>query len=87
MNYVTWIGLGAAACTTFAYLPQVLKSWKTKHTADLSLMMYSLMTTGMLLWLIYGIFRKDIALISANSLSLLLSGSVLYLKLRYGVKK
>ena len=51
MDPVTVIGLIAAACTTFAYVPQAVKTIKTKDTKSLSLIMYVIMTVGILLWL------------------------------------
>ena len=84
MDGVTAIGLVGAVCTTSSFLPQVIKSWRTKQTQDLSLGMYALMTCGMVLWLVYGILRSDLALILSNAVSLALAASVLYLKLKYG---
>ncbi len=81
---VTIIGLIAAACTTLAFLPQAIKTWRTRSTADLSLPMFLLMTFGVALWMVYGLILGDWPLIIGNGLTLLLSGSILYCKLRYG---
>ncbi len=54
MNLITIIGLAAGICTTIAFLPQAVKTWKSKSAKDLSLGMYSILCTGILLWLIYG---------------------------------
>lgn len=78
------IGLLAATGTTIAFLPQVLKSWKSKHTKDISLPMYLIFTTGVFLWLVYGYMISDLPLMLANFITLLLAGSVLFLKLKYG---
>ncbi len=78
------IGLVAAVCTTAAFLPQVVRTWQTRSTKDLSLGMFLVMTTGVLLWLIYGLFLHDVPLIAANGVTFLLSGTILYFKLRYG---
>jgi len=78
------LGLVAACCTTFAFVPQVAKAWRTRSTADISLIMFSMMTFGIVLWLIYGFIRGDIPLIAANLITLLLSSTILYLKLRHG---
>ena len=83
MNYVTIIGLAAAACTTIAFLPQTIKVIKTKETKDLSLGMYILFTIGIAFWLTYGLLIKDIAIIAANSITILLSSIILFLKLKY----
>ncbi len=81
---VTLIGLTAAFCTTAAFLPQVIRTWQTRSTKDLSLGMFLVMTTGVLLWLVYGLFLHDLPLIAANGVTFLLSGTILYFKLRYG---
>lgn len=60
------IGLIAAVCTTFAFIPQVMKVWKTKQTKDLSLRMYSIMFIGIILWLVYGIRIDSLSIILAN---------------------
>jgi MtN3 and saliva related transmembrane protein len=59
------VGLVAGACTTIAFLPQVIKTWKTKTAKDLSLGMFSFFCFGVLLWLIYGIMMRDIPVIVA----------------------
>ena len=60
------IGLAAAGCTTLSFLPQAIKTIKTKQTEDLSLGMYSFFTLGVSLWLTYGIIIKDLPVILAN---------------------
>ena len=77
-------GLGAAACTTLAYVPQVLKAYRTRSTGDVSLGMFLFMVIGMSCWLVYGLLKQDIPLIIANALTLSLSAMVLFLKLRHG---
>ena len=83
MEITTIIGLAAAACTTFSFLPQAIKVIKTKQTNDLSLIMYSFFTTGVLLWLTYGITVNDIPLIIANSVTLIFALTILIMKIRY----
>jgi len=83
MNWTTSIGLLAAACTTISFLPQAIKVIKTKHTKDLSLGMYSLLTAGLCLWLIYGVLVNDLPVILANALSLVLAVIILSCKLKY----
>lgn len=78
------IGLAAAFCTTVAFLPQVLRAWRTRSTTDLSLTMFLVFTTGIFLWLVYGLILRDIPLIAANGTTFVLSGTILYLKLRHG---
>ena len=83
MNTFTIIGLAAATCTTFSFLPQAIKVIKTKHTKDLSLAMYSIFTIGVFLWLVYGILVKDIPLIVANVVTFIFAATILITKIRY----
>jgi len=83
LNWVEYIGLAAGTLTTAAYLPQVYKTVRTKAVSDISLVMYTAMTAGIFLWLVYGIFIKAPAVIAANSVSLLLVGGMLRLKIKY----
>ena len=84
MNFATLIGLGAATCTTSAYIPQVVKAWRSKHTADISIGMFLLMNFGVLLWLAYGTMVGDVPLVISNTLTLCLTGTVLALKICFG---
>jgi MtN3 and saliva related transmembrane protein len=84
LDWITIIGLVAAICTTCSFLPQVIKILRSKRTNDVSLMMYAILSTGLFLWLVYGLFLRDIPLIVANSVSLTLSLSVLVLKMKHG---
>jgi MtN3 and saliva related transmembrane protein len=70
------IGLIAAVCTTFAFIPQVIKVWKTKQTKDLSLRMYSIMFIGILLWLVYGIRIDSLSIMLANVVTATLVGTI-----------
>ena len=83
-DWTTLIGLIAAICTTCSFLPQVIKILRSKRTKDVSLLMYAILTTGLFLWLVYGLILKDFPLILANSISLTLSLCVLLLKIRHG---
>jgi len=83
MNIFIIIGLAAATCTTFSFLPQAIKVIKTKHTKDLSLAMYSIFTAGVFLWLVYGILIKDIPLIVANIITFIFAATILIMKIRY----
>jgi MtN3 and saliva related transmembrane protein len=84
MDWLTIIGLLAAICTTIAFLAQVIKTLRTKQTADLSLVMYLILAAGLALWLIYGLIIKNVPIIGANSVSLVLSITVLLLKIKHG---
>jgi len=84
MSYLTGLGLTAGFCTTIAFIPQVVKTWRTRSAKDLSLAMFVVYLTGILLWLFYGVLLGDIAIMLANAATSVLAGSVLYFKLRYG---
>lgn len=75
------IGLTAAMCTTFAFLPQVLQLYRTRITTGISLGMYCIFTTGVLLWLVYGIILSSPSLIIANALTFVFALCVLVMKL------
>ena len=74
------IGLIAAFCTTFAFIPQVVQLYKTRVTTGISLGMYLIFTTGVFMWLIYGIILSSPSLIIVYSLTYILGLSVLVMK-------
>lgn len=80
----TWIGIAAAILTTAAYAPQAIQAWRTRSTKDVSLQMFLMMVSGILLWLIYGLLIGDLPLILANAITLLLAGAILVAKIRFG---
>lgn len=73
----------AGGLTTAAFLPQVIKTWRSQSANDLSLGMFLMFSTGVALWLIYGLIVKDIPVIAANSVTLVLALILLYFKLRF----
>jgi MtN3 and saliva related transmembrane protein len=81
-NIIPWIGGCAAVLTSLSYLPQVQKAWPRRSTADLSLKMLLVLTSGLVLWVGYGVLKGDWILTLANAVGALLSGSVLAFKLR-----
>lgn len=83
MNTIQILGLVAGMCTTISFLPQVIKTWKTRSAKDLSLGMFLLFCIGVVLWLIYGIMVMDIPVIAANFVTLLLSSTLLVFKLKF----
>ena len=83
MNVIAILGLTAAIISTIAFLPQVIKSWKTRKTSDISLGSYILVVSGVFLWLVYGFLIKDIPLILANGVTFILTFWILILKIKY----
>jgi MtN3 and saliva related transmembrane protein len=78
------IGGVAAVLTTIAFLPQVIKSWRSGSTRDVSLGMFFILNTGIVLWLIYGLLLGSLPLIFANTVTIFLTGTIMVLKLRAG---
>jgi MtN3 and saliva related transmembrane protein len=64
---VPWIGAFAATLTSLSYLPQLQKAWPRGSTADLSIRTLTILTAGLLLWLVYGMLKKDWVIVSANT--------------------
>lgn len=84
MAFVTLVGMVAGVLTTIAFVPQVLRTWRTRSTSDISLVMFLIYVTGIVLWLIYGLMLKDLPLITSNAVTLVFSGTILGLKLKHG---
>ncbi|MDP2922227.1 MAG: SemiSWEET transporter [Candidatus Omnitrophota bacterium] len=78
------IGIIAAMLTTVSFVPQLIRIWRTKHTKDLSLLTFSLFFLGVLLWLIYGILIKELPVILANAVTMVIAFLILIMKIKYG---
>jgi MtN3 and saliva related transmembrane protein len=74
------IGFLAAALTTFSFLPQAVLTLRTRKTDEISLIMYLMLNLGIMCWLAYGWVQDDLALILANSVTLLFSVPILLVK-------
>ena len=83
MELANLLGMAAGTLTTIAFIPQVVKIWRTRLTHDISLWMFLLFNTGLVLWLVYGIVIGALPVIIANSITLGLALTILYFKLRY----
>ncbi len=77
------IGYLAAICTTLAFVPQALKTIKSRDTTGISLSMYVIFTTGVFFWLVYGLLLVNFPLIAANLVTFVLSATILWFKLKY----
>jgi len=80
MNPTELLGLAAGALTTIAFVPQVLKIWKSKHAHDISLATFAIFSSGVALWLVYGLRIGSWPIILANGATLLLALLILLLK-------
>ena len=70
-NEIVGIIAGALSCTTF--LPQVIKTWKSKSTKDVSLTMFIIATISTSLWIIYGVLIHSFSILATNIVVLLFS--------------
>ena len=84
MDGVTTLGLIAGTLTTIAFIPQIAKAWQSKSTGDLSWGMVTTFSTGVFLWLIYGIWIDSLPVILANTVTLLLQCGIIALKMKHG---
>ena len=80
MNDTELIGVVAGTLTTIAFIPQVLRIWKTKHAQDISLATFAIFSSGVALWLLYGLRIASWPIILANAVTLLLVLLILLLK-------
>ncbi len=83
-EWITIIGTLAACMTTISFVPQVIKIWTSKSARDISLPMYISFTSGVALWLVYGLMIASTPIIVANIVTLVLSMAVIIMKLRWG---
>jgi MtN3 and saliva related transmembrane protein len=84
MDNVTVIGFIAGALTTIAFVPQLIKTWRSRSAEDVSLGMLVIFCTGVMLWLVYGLLIGAWPVILANVVTLILALGILLLKFRYG---
>lgn len=84
VDWTMWLGMLAGTLTTIAFLPQLIRTWQSKSTKDISLGMFLIFTGGVVLWLIYGVLINSLPVMLANGLTFLLASAILVLKIRYG---
>lgn len=85
-DFVAWadiIGTVAGILVLSSFIPQIVKAYKTKKMADVSIHLMSLIATGMLLWVIYGFIRSDLVIIGTNATGFALNIILLIMKLNY----
>lgn len=84
MSFFDIFGFIAGLATTAGFIPQALKIFKTKKTADLSLGMFALTSFGVAMWDVYGILIHSFPIILFNTITLALALYVLIMKIRHG---
>jgi MtN3 and saliva related transmembrane protein len=80
---INFIGYAAATCTTVSFLPQLIRVMRLRSARDISLGMFSIFSAGTAMWLTYGLLSHTWPVAVANGVTLVLSFSILVLKLRY----
>ena len=79
-----WLGYLAATCTTLSFVPQAVKTLRTRDTSGISLGMYVVFTFGIVCWFGYGIFLGSWPMIASNAVTFVLAATILALKLKHG---
>ncbi|HPL82902.1 MAG TPA: lipid-A-disaccharide synthase N-terminal domain-containing protein [Candidatus Omnitrophota bacterium] len=82
----TLIGASAATLTMLSFIPQIMRSYKSKHVKDLSPVMLFQLSLGVSLWIIYGVHRKDPIIVGANSVTLITLIILIMMYFTYGKK-
>ena len=83
MNLTEILGLIAGFLTTMSFIPQVVKTWRSRSARDLSLVMFLLYCVGVFLWMIYGIMIDQLPVILWNVITLILASVILFFKIKF----
>lgn len=83
MDFITLIGIIAGTLTTISFIPQVIHTYKTRSAKDVSLVMFTIFSIGILFWIVYGFFTHSIPIIIANLITFTLSIIMIIFKLKY----
>ncbi len=77
------LGIVAGLCTTISLVPQIIKTYRTRHTEDLSLGMFCLLAAGVAMWCVYGVLINALPVIIANAITFVLAVYLIIMKLKY----
>ena len=83
MDQTQWIGIIAGVFTATSMLPQLIKVIKEKKAEDISLLMLIVLLTGISLWVVYGVMKKDMPIIATNAFSLLVNVLMIFFRIKY----
>jgi MtN3 and saliva related transmembrane protein len=86
MSFVTALGLLAATLTTVSFLPQVIKTWRSRNVGDLSPLTFGIFCVGVGIWLIYGLLVGDLPIILSNAVTFALALSLVVMALAFRTK-
>ena len=81
LNSSEVFGFAAATLSTIAFLPQVVKTWKTRSAKDVSYALLLIFSTGCLCWVIYGYQVEAMPVMIANAFTLTLNLTILAMKI------
>ncbi len=84
MDQINMVGFVAGLLTTVAFIPQVCRTYTTKSTQDISLGMFSIFSSGVFMWIVYGVLMSALPIIVTNVITLVLAISILVMKVKYG---
>lgn len=84
MVYIDILGYIAGILVVISLLPQVIKSWRTKSTRDISLSRYVIYVIGLIFWVVYAVIIQNGPVAVMNGVGLVLAVSILYLKTKHG---
>jgi len=82
LSLASMIGFVAGLCSASSFVPQVVKAWREGDTEAISKRMYIVTVSAFSLWIVYGVMIESLPIIAFNTISLILSGAILLLKLR-----
>jgi MtN3 and saliva related transmembrane protein len=83
MDFATALGTVAGILTTAAFVPQVLKTWRSRSARDISAVMFIAFSVGVALWIVYGALVRSAPVVVANSVTLVLALAVLGMKAKF----
>ncbi|MCB1913542.1 MAG: SemiSWEET transporter [Zoogloeaceae bacterium] len=83
MGLIDVIGFMAAVLTTASFVPQAVRTWRTRETRGISLLMYAVFSSGVALWVVYGFLAPSWPVFAANAVTLVFALAILVMKVRY----
>jgi MtN3 and saliva related transmembrane protein len=81
---IHYLGYLAGTLTVVSFLPQVIRTWQSRRTGDLSLGMFTILITASSLWIVYGVVVGDMPVVITNIGMVALNGAIAVAKVRYG---
>jgi MtN3 and saliva related transmembrane protein len=83
MDTAEILGFAAGFLTTIAFIPQVVKIWRSKSARDISLPAFSTFTVGIAIWIVYGVVKDAPPIVLWNAITLVLAVAILVMKVRF----